>query len=138
MKQIQLHTGFNMKFKSSNGVFNRLDDEKKINILTVSIRAFSDNGFKSANINTIAEQAGVSVGAMYKYFQNKRALYLTCLEWSLMHLNKKIASAINEKVDLLTIIETIIEIIQSIKLKTNNLTSYTTRWQPKAMRNLPC
>ncbi|MEX1307806.1 MAG: TetR/AcrR family transcriptional regulator [Eubacteriales bacterium] len=104
-----------MEFKSCSGVFNRLDDEKKKMILSVSIKAFSENGFKSANINTIADNAGVSVGAMYKYFENKRALYLTCLEWSLMHLSSKISSVVDEEPDFLGIIEKIIRVIQEAK-----------------------
>ena len=104
-----------MEFKSSNAIFNRLDDEKKINILSVSMKAFSDNGFNSANINNIADDAGVSVGAMYKYFESKRALYLACVEWSLMHLSRKIASVTQDETDLFTIIGKIIQLIQESK-----------------------
>ena len=104
-----------MEFKSSNAIFNRLDDEKKINILSVSMKAFSDNGFNSANINNIADDAGVSVGAMYKYFESKRALYLACVEWSLMHLSSKIGSVTQDETDLFTIIGKIIQLIQESK-----------------------
>jgi len=101
-----------MDFKSCNGVFNRLNNQKKIGIITVSMKEFSDSGFKSANINVIAEKAGISVGAMYKYFENKRALYLTCLEWSIMHLNAKIADVVKRETDLFAVIEALIRAIQ--------------------------
>jgi TetR/AcrR family transcriptional regulator len=105
-------TGSIMELKSSNGVFNRLEDKKKENILSVSMKEFSENGFNSANINVIAEKAGISVGAMYKYFNSKRALYLACLEWSLIRLSSKIGSVIDSEDDLFAIIERIIQVIQ--------------------------
>ncbi len=110
-------TGSMMELKSSNGIFNRLDDKKKENILSVSMKEFSDNGFKSANINIIAEKARVSVGAMYKYFDSKRALYLACLEWSLIRLSSKIGGVIDSETDLFIIIERIIQVIQDSRIE---------------------
>ncbi|MGN0444361.1 MAG: TetR/AcrR family transcriptional regulator [Acutalibacteraceae bacterium] len=57
--------------------FDNISSEKKQKILSVSLREFSSKGFESANINTIAKEAGVSVGSMYKYFDSKKDLFLT-------------------------------------------------------------
>ena len=57
--------------------FDNISFEKKQKILSVSLRDFSSKGFESANINTIAKEAGVSVGSMYKYFDSKKDLFLT-------------------------------------------------------------
>ena len=38
-------------------------------------------GFDQANINTIAEQAGIGKGTIYLYFENKRELFLTMLRF---------------------------------------------------------
>lgn len=57
--------------------FDNIPSEKKQKILSVSLREFSSKGFESANINTIAKEAGVSVGSMYKYFDSKTDLFLT-------------------------------------------------------------
>jgi len=101
-----------MNFKSCKNTFNRIDDDKKCNILSTSIDEFSRNGFNSSNINVIAEKSGVSVGAMYKYFENKRALYLTCVEWAMLHLNKEIEEVLKKDDHVITMFENIIRTIQ--------------------------
>ncbi len=40
---------------------------------------FARLGFEQANINTIAEQAGIGKGTIYLYFENKRELFLVML-----------------------------------------------------------
>ena len=40
---------------------------------------FARLGFDQANINTIAEQAGIGKGTIYLYFENKRELFLAML-----------------------------------------------------------
>ena len=101
-----------MNFKSCKQTFNRIDDQKKAAVLSTAMNEFAENGFNSANINIIAEKSNVSVGAMYKYFDSKRALYLTCVEWAMMHLNEKIEAVIKEHDDFMTIFEGIIRTVQ--------------------------
>lgn len=101
-----------MNFNNCKPLFNRLGEEKKENILMTSIAAFSKEGFNSANINTIAEEANVSVGAMYKYFGSKRNLYMTCVEMAKNHLNETMQAIINDEDDFLTMIEKVIRAIQ--------------------------
>src|SRR6266496_3062726 len=40
---------------------------------------FARLGFDQANINTIAELAGIGNGTIYLYFENKRELFITML-----------------------------------------------------------
>ncbi len=42
---------------------------------------FARLGFDQANINTIAEQAGIGKGTIYLYFENKRELFITMLRY---------------------------------------------------------
>ncbi|QBD78692.1 TetR/AcrR family transcriptional regulator [Ktedonosporobacter rubrisoli] len=42
---------------------------------------FARLGFDQANINTIAEQAGIGKGTIYLYFENKRELFLAMLRY---------------------------------------------------------
>ncbi|MEX1377510.1 MAG: TetR/AcrR family transcriptional regulator [Eubacteriales bacterium] len=107
-----------MNFKSCKGTFNRINDEKKTSVLSTAIDEFSKLGFNSSNINLIAEKSGVSVGAMYKYFDNKRALYMTCVEWAMMHLNQKIEDVLKQDDDVIIMLENIIRTI--IKFKSEN------------------
>src|SRR6516225_8526828 len=44
-------------------------------ILREAAREFARLGFDQANINVIAEQAGIGKGTIYLYFENKRELF---------------------------------------------------------------
>jgi len=48
-------------------------------IMREAASEFARLGFDQANINTIAEQAGIGKGTIYLYFENKRALFLAML-----------------------------------------------------------
>ncbi len=48
-------------------------------ILHQAAGEFARLGFDQANINTIAEQAGIGKGTIYLYFENKRELFLAML-----------------------------------------------------------
>ncbi len=48
-------------------------------IIRQAASEFARLGFDQANINTIAEQAGIGKGTIYLYFENKRDLFLTML-----------------------------------------------------------
>lgn len=67
----------NSKTVFHNPTFDNISSDKKQKILDVSLKEFSSKGFENANINTIAKEAGVSVGSMYKYFGSKKNLFLT-------------------------------------------------------------
>lgn len=60
--------------------FERLPAEKQTRILGAAKHAFATYGFVGANINKIAESAGISVGSMYKYFRTKEDLFLALIE----------------------------------------------------------
>lgn len=59
--------------------FERIPDDRKERILEVGIEEFSSKGYENANINIIAQKAGISIGLMYKYFSTKEDLFLTCI-----------------------------------------------------------
>ncbi|MBX5450391.1 TetR/AcrR family transcriptional regulator [Thermogemmatispora sp.] len=50
-------------------------------ILRIAAREFARLGFEQANINLIAEQAGIGKGTIYLYFESKRALFLEMLRF---------------------------------------------------------
>ncbi|MDC7126699.1 MAG: TetR/AcrR family transcriptional regulator [Spirochaetales bacterium] len=57
-------------------LFERLKPEKQERILTTAVSEFSKLGYRTANINVIAEKSGISVGSLYKYFETKENLFL--------------------------------------------------------------
>jgi AcrR family transcriptional regulator len=50
-------------------------------IMRVAASEFARLGFDQANINVIAEQAGIGKGTIYLYFENKRDLFLEMLRF---------------------------------------------------------
>ena len=66
--------------KYHKDTFSRIPDEKQQRILDAAETEFAAKGFAVANINVIAQKAGISIGAMYKYFGSKEDLFLTVVE----------------------------------------------------------
>jgi AcrR family transcriptional regulator len=59
--------------------FNKLPIEKKERILEAAAREFGAYGYEGASLNRILEQAGISKGAAYYYFDDKPDLFLTVI-----------------------------------------------------------
>jgi TetR/AcrR family transcriptional regulator len=60
--------------------FENISETKRNRILETATAEFAAKGYSSANINVIAEKAGISIGAMYKYFRSKEDLFLTVID----------------------------------------------------------
>lgn len=65
----------------------RLTTEQREAILRTGIRAFARQGYDRANINSIAAEAGISVGVLYKYYGSKEQFFLACVRQSLAVLH---------------------------------------------------
>ncbi|MCA0988586.1 TetR/AcrR family transcriptional regulator [Guptibacillus algicola] len=50
-------------------------EEKRARILEAAIQMFSQNGYSKATIKDIANEAGVSFGTVFTYFENKDELF---------------------------------------------------------------
>ncbi len=55
--------------------FRNLPDEKRARVLLAAVREFAAHGYEGANTNRIALDAGISVGALFKYFATKQDLF---------------------------------------------------------------
>jgi AcrR family transcriptional regulator len=54
---------------------SRRDPEaRRAKVLEVATRLFAERGYESTSVNDVAAEAGVSIGALYKYFPDKPAL----------------------------------------------------------------
>jgi TetR/AcrR family transcriptional regulator len=56
-------------------VFSQLTSEKRQRILDAAINEFAERGYGSASMNVVVERAGISKGALFKYFQSKQGLF---------------------------------------------------------------
>jgi AcrR family transcriptional regulator len=62
-----------------NATFLKLEKTRQNEILDAAAIVFAHNGYHGANIPEICSQAGISVGALYKYFNNKEAVFIAVL-----------------------------------------------------------
>jgi len=57
-----------------NGIGSE-DPDKRAAILDEAIRTFAEVGFRSADVQVIADRAGVGKGTIYRYFRSKEDLF---------------------------------------------------------------
>jgi AcrR family transcriptional regulator len=62
-------------------VDDQMREATRQRIMRVAAGEFARLGFDQANINVIAEQAGIGKGTIYLYFENKRDLFLAMLRF---------------------------------------------------------
>ncbi len=63
--------------------FEKLDPEKRERLLDIAAREFATHGFADASINRILEQAQMSKGATYYYFEDKMDLFCTVVRYAI-------------------------------------------------------
>lgn len=62
-------------------VGEHMREATRLRIIHEAASEFARLGFEQANINTIAERAGIGKGTIYLYFDNKRELFLAMLRY---------------------------------------------------------
>lgn len=62
-------------------VFIELSEEKRENIIKVSIAEFSKYGYANSSTNRIVQNAGISKGSLFKYFKSKDELFFYILDF---------------------------------------------------------
>lgn len=80
------------------------DPEKRHAILDAAFKVFSKKGFRHADIEEIAEIAGVGKGTIYRYFGNKEAFFRATAESGMKRLEEHIFAALDGIDDPLEII----------------------------------
>jgi len=59
--------------------FDKLDPDRREQLLDTAAREFADNGYESASLQRVIEKAGISKGSLYYYFENKADLFTSVL-----------------------------------------------------------
>ena len=92
--------------------FDNISEEKRQRIIQAATGEFAQKGFENANMNTIAKKADVSVGSLYKYFENKQDLFLTIIQYSIKSMEELLTVLAVSEEDILVKVERIIREIQ--------------------------
>ena len=71
-------------------------------ILDVAIRIFSAEGFADADVQKIADEAGVGKGTVYRHFGNKEGLFLAAAGRGLQRLKESIDAEVDPLADPLS------------------------------------
>jgi len=118
---------FNVATDVRHGVkmYKKFGEEQLTAIISSGINEFADKGYEGANLSHIAKSAGVSVGVIYKYFDNKEKLFLACVRDSLKELDIILRDALNPETNLEIMIATLVhELIAHSKEHTNVVRMY--------------
>ena len=102
--------------------FEKISNEKQTRILDAGTAEFAAKGFPGANINRIAEKAGISIGAMYNYFGSKDDLFLTIIDRAHALLEGVINEVEQADDDIFTSIEKLLRAAQSYSKQYPELT----------------
>lgn len=80
--------------KLPKDTFFNLTEDKRERIIDTALEEFAKYDYKTASVSRIVENAGISKGSMYQYFDNKKDLYLYLInlvsDEKLSHISKSI------------------------------------------------
>ena len=62
--------------------FFRLDEDKRERVIRSAIDEFRASGFENSKVGAIARNANIANGSIYQYFDDKRELFLYCVNWT--------------------------------------------------------
>jgi AcrR family transcriptional regulator len=110
MCRVSLHGRF-------SATFGHLPAEKQARVFRAAGEEFALRGFDAAKMSAIAQAAGVSVGSLYQYFENKQALYLAVMQGSIAEMEELLTTLSHEEEDILIKAERIIREIQRFSRK---------------------
>ena len=57
------------------------DEYKKKKILVAALRLFAVNGYEAVSVSQIAGELGMTKGALYKHYKNKRDIFNCIFEY---------------------------------------------------------
>lgn len=104
-------------YKTANKLFNRLKIEKKEIILTHILDEFGRVGYNSASVRKIAQEAHLSVGSLYQYFNNKEGMLAVAIEHIFAILEEYINIINNTPLKLENRLEVMFEMILELGRK---------------------
>ncbi len=93
-------------------LFGRIPVEKRNRIFDAAINEFAIYGYMNANTNKIARKAGISVGSLFQYFDNKEDLFLTTVKHCATIMKSALEEIMIGEEDILLKVEKLLRTIQ--------------------------
>lgn len=76
-----------------------LEARRKGQILDTAARVFAGLGFAAADVQVIADQAGIGKGTVYRYFPTKESLFLAAVQRGLQALTQEMDRVLTDPAD---------------------------------------
>lgn len=92
-------------------LFEKQNKDKQKRIIEAAILEFSEKGFENANTNRIAREANISVGSLFKYFNNKTDLFLYIVKLAEAELESQIHGVLSMEKDFFDTVDMILSLI---------------------------
>jgi len=89
--------------------FKKLPRKRQVEILDAAARVFAERGYHRASTPDICARAKVSNGALYKYFRNKEAIYISVLNHGIELMTDMFRKHTDESESFLEAIEAIFD-----------------------------
>ena len=99
------------KMKYCTALFEKQNKDKQKRIIEAAILEFSEKGFENANTNRIAREANISVGSLFKYFNNKSDLFLYIVKLAEAELESQIHGVLSMEKDFFDTVSMILSLI---------------------------
>ena len=87
-----------MSQKKKRGRTKRDPSQRREDILLAAVELFAENGFRTTELQQIADAVGIAKGTIYLYFDSKKSLFFEAVERAVRHL----AAHIEREVDKAT------------------------------------
>lgn len=94
--------------------FDNIPSEKRARVIDSATKEFAKKGYHDASIGSIADKAGISVGSIYKYFENKQDLFLTIIDESISRVETLLLGLAKADEDVMIKVEKILREIISV------------------------
>ena len=89
-------------------MYKRLDQASIQKMMEAGIEEFAEHGLDRGAMSRIASRAGMSVGVIYKYYDDKDSFFLACVQYSLKVLEEAMEQVMAEEGDLKSCIENLV------------------------------
>lgn len=99
------------KMKYCTALFEKQNKDKQKRIIEAAILEFSEKGFENANTNRIAREANISVGSLFKYFNNKTDLFLYIVKLAEAELESQIHGVLSMEKGFFDTVDMILSLI---------------------------
>ncbi len=101
--------------RSSEGETSKRKKQKDVRhrILQAALTEFSDKGFHTSTIDSIAERADIAKGTVYRYFKTKESIFTALKDDTMSEFVELARKDLSVQDDVLTIIESVIKMYLS-------------------------